>query len=31
MINSPKPKEEIAVDVGCSVFYVAKVRKEAGL
>jgi|TARA_A100000171_G_C2079018_1_gene118689 heterodisulfide reductase subunit A-like polyferredoxin len=31
MINSPKTKEEVAIEVGCSVFYVAQVRKEAGV
>ena len=31
MINSPKTKEELAVELGCSVFYVAQVRKEAGV
>jgi hypothetical protein len=31
MVNSPKTKEELAVEIGCSVFYVAKVRREAGV
>ena len=31
MINSPKSKEEVAIDLGCSVFYEGKVRKAAGL